>query len=148
MENNHLLLHCPLLMLIARILLFSFMTMAGAAVEALRNVTIDDYYGDEITLIVPTYLPPKQWSTLGDAKPNASLTYKKTWHDTTYHPGRAAHNVSFEFTGPWNIYPILSTSEGHDFNDRCRLVCILHYRKHSSTVLTNIRRLRKLHVYP
>lgn len=102
-EYNNFPFHCALLMLIARILFLSFMTMAGTAgtaVGGLRNVTIDDGGGDETTHIVPTYLPPERWSSGGHAMPNASLAHNRTWHDATVHPGERPLNISFSFTGP------------------------------------------------
>ncbi|KAF4592953.1 hypothetical protein EYR38_008659 [Pleurotus pulmonarius] len=97
-----------------RILFLCFMTMAGATAEGLRNVTIDDRYGDEITLTVPTYLPPDAWSSRGNAQPNASLAYNRTWHDTTSHPEHAANNVTFNFTGvSLFVYCIIANTPPH-----------------------------------
>lgn len=83
------------MMLVLGILILSLLTVA----VALRNITIDDSFGDEITHIIPTYIPPSKWSFSGDAKPNASLAYNGTWHDTTSHPTDPDHGVSFSFTG-------------------------------------------------
>lgn len=81
-----------------------FLLFLAVTTEAtrLRNVTIDDQFGDEITHIAPTYSPSSKWrlaGTGGYAKPNASLAYKGTWHDSTQFAGHAAAIVNFGFTG-------------------------------------------------
>lgn len=92
----------PTPMLSAVMLLPSFLSVAGATVNAaLRNVTIDDHFGDAMTHVVPSYIPPDEWSLSGgSARPIASLAHDETWHDVTYHPGNAPHKASFSFTGP------------------------------------------------
>lgn len=86
------------MLLVVGIPILSLLTVAEAT--GLRNVTIDDSYGDEITHNLPTYTPSSVWTSgAARAQPNASLAYNGTWHDTTSHPGEAAHVVSFDFTG-------------------------------------------------
>ncbi|KAJ8695282.1 hypothetical protein PTI98_007888 [Pleurotus ostreatus] len=91
----------PTPMLSAVMLLSSFLSLVGATENAaLRNVTIDDRFGDAMTHVVPSYIPPNKWSPNGgSARPNASLAHNGTWHDATYHPKNAPHKASFSFTG-------------------------------------------------
>ncbi|KAF4593841.1 hypothetical protein EYR40_008635 [Pleurotus pulmonarius] len=83
------------MLLVLGIPVLSLLTVA----VALRNISIDDSFGDESTHDVPTYTPPSKWTVSGRATPNASLAYKGTWHDTTSHPLDANHTASFSFTG-------------------------------------------------
>ncbi|KAF4592907.1 hypothetical protein EYR40_008591 [Pleurotus pulmonarius] len=67
-----------------------------------RNITIDDQFGDEITHITPTYSPSGNWRPEGiggHAKPDASLAFRETWHDSTHRVGSDATVVNFGFTG-------------------------------------------------
>ncbi|KDQ26534.1 hypothetical protein PLEOSDRAFT_1043589 [Pleurotus ostreatus PC15] len=90
-----------------------------------RNVTIDDQFGDEMTQVVPTYMPPNRWNKGGMnlpaavlARPNASLAHGKTWHDSTHLVGGPTTTVNFGFTGV-SIYVyciIVNMPPGPSFN--------------------------------
>lgn len=85
------------------ILLFQILNRGVIGSMGGRNITIDDQFGDEITHITPTYSPSSRWrlgGTGGLAKPNASLAYQETWHDSTHQVGYGATVVNFGFTGP------------------------------------------------
>lgn len=58
-----------------------------------RNATIDDQWGDELTGLVPVLTPANEWQQGAECagcqlKPNASLAYDHTWHDSTWDPVR------------------------------------------------------------
>ncbi|KAF9497094.1 hypothetical protein BDN71DRAFT_1445099 [Pleurotus eryngii] len=79
-----------------------FCFLAGrATVAALRNVTIDDQFGDEQSRVRPTYAPTLGWTSggAGAVKLDTSLVHKGTWHDTTLYPGGEPKRVNFTFTG-------------------------------------------------
>ncbi|KDQ26579.1 hypothetical protein PLEOSDRAFT_1105483 [Pleurotus ostreatus PC15] len=85
---------------------------------ALKNVTIDDRFGDELTHIVPTFTPVDGWwlgsagGTGGFAKPSASLAYNKTWLDSTHKVGEVERMVNFGFTGvSLYVYCIIANSQ-------------------------------------
>lgn len=63
----------------------------------LKNVTVDDTKGDELSGTMPTYLPTGDWSTGGCkgclAKPNASLAFDGTWHDATHGQGHVDQKI-------------------------------------------------------
>lgn len=60
----------------AGIIFFYFL----ATVAALRNVTIDDQFGDELSRIRPKYAPTLGWTSgsAGAVKLNASLVHNGT----------------------------------------------------------------------
>jgi len=74
----------------------------GSAV--LVNRTIDDYFGDPITGIFPVYSPSSSWQQGNGCagctvRPNSSMAFDGTWHDTTYYVGNSSRSVSVTFTG-------------------------------------------------
>ena len=78
--------------------LICFILFANIVLAALQNVTVDDAV---LTgPVVPVYLPsPSSWSQGNQcsncaAKPDPSLAYNGTWHDTTFYPNS---NVSQAF---------------------------------------------------
>ncbi|KAF9497111.1 hypothetical protein BDN71DRAFT_636784 [Pleurotus eryngii] len=85
--------------------LFSTICILGSTVGVTagwRNITIDDQFGDERTLIVPTFIPVDDWiigGIGGSAIPNRSLAYNGTWRDSTHWIGTQATSVNFGFTG-------------------------------------------------
>ncbi|PCH33249.1 hypothetical protein WOLCODRAFT_14596 [Wolfiporia cocos MD-104 SS10] len=85
------------------VICFSFLRPVLAA---LRNVTIDDTYGDPDTGVQFTYAPAGNWSlgqncTNCEAHPDPAYTYDKSWHDTTFFPSldTAPPNASVSFNG-------------------------------------------------
>ncbi|KDQ26561.1 hypothetical protein PLEOSDRAFT_159520 [Pleurotus ostreatus PC15] len=80
-----------------------FLAAGRTVARKQRNVTIDDKYGDESTGIVPTYLPSHAWSSGPredlSAKPNVSIAYNGTWHDSTHWVNNTEAIVNFGFTG-------------------------------------------------
>ena len=65
-----------------------------------HNVTIDDQYGDESNGRLVSYSPSSGAWSLGTMcddcrlRPNASLAFNGTWHDSTYE-GQASGPYSF-----------------------------------------------------
>ena len=79
-------------------------TTVTATQGHLRNVTIDEHFGDEITHDAPIYQPPNKWKTSGGhANPALSLAHDGTWHDATQYPRDGDISMSFGFTGPCNL---------------------------------------------
>ncbi|KAL4266467.1 hypothetical protein AB1N83_003327 [Pleurotus pulmonarius] len=95
---------CCIMLLLAKLaaanVLFWFLARR-ASVVALRNVTIDDQFGDELSRVRPTYAPTLGWTSGGEGavKLNTSLVHNGTWHDTTLYPGGEPKRVNFTFTG-------------------------------------------------
>ncbi|KAF8447251.1 hypothetical protein L210DRAFT_2785803 [Boletus edulis BED1] len=76
-----------------------FVLFAGFALATLRNVTVDD-------AVVPQYLPTNSvWNIGGDCttclvKPDPTLAYNGTWHDSTFAPSNGyTQAIEFTFTG-------------------------------------------------
>ncbi|KAF8120854.1 hypothetical protein EV363DRAFT_1278597 [Boletus edulis] len=95
---------------------FHFVLFATFALAALRNVTVDDAV---LTgTVVPQYLPSASaWHqgnncTVCAAKPDPSMVYDGTWHDTTYSPPNGTFkSIEFSFTGhALYIYFILANA--------------------------------------
>ncbi|KAI0714741.1 hypothetical protein C8Q76DRAFT_727913 [Earliella scabrosa] len=70
------------------------------------NRTIDDFYGDSVTGLRPTYSPANQWISGDqcrgcDATPliNGTAAFNRTWHDSTYHTDQLARDIMLRFTG-------------------------------------------------
>ncbi len=84
--------------------LFCFLARR-ASVAALRNITIDDQFGDELSRVRPTYAPTLGWTSGGGGavKLNTSSVHNGTWHDTTLYPGGEPKRVNFTFTGEYQI---------------------------------------------
>ena len=77
---------------------------ASFALAALQNVTVDDAV--LIGAVVPQYLPSDSVWNIGNnctscfVKPNPSLAYNGTWHDTTYSSSNSyTQAIEFTFTG-------------------------------------------------
>ncbi|KAG9224108.1 hypothetical protein CCMSSC00406_0006776 [Pleurotus cornucopiae] len=106
--------------LAAASVLFCFLA-GGATVAALRNVTIDDQFGDELSRVRPTYSPTLGWTSggAGAVKLDTSLVHNGTWHDTTLYPGGEPKRVNFTFTGiSLYVYCIIAnTPPGPPFFD-------------------------------
>ena len=82
----------------------------------LRTVTVDDTNGDEISGVLPLYLPTGDWA-LGQqckgcsAQPNVSLAFDGTWHDTTHSEGHVdQRTVTVRFGGELQTTPALVLS--------------------------------------
>ena len=100
------------------LVLFASFTLA-----ALQNVTVDDAV---LTgAVVPQYLPTTAlWnSVIGNncttciAKPDPSLAYDGTWHDTSYFPGDD-YTPAFEFTLTGTPHPLGLTCRLDDRSQR------------------------------
>ncbi|KAI0347309.1 hypothetical protein BDW22DRAFT_1425354 [Trametopsis cervina] len=70
------------------------------------NYTIDDQYGDEITGRLVEYSPASRWSQGNGcagcaAKPDPNSTFRNTWHDGSFSPGRDIQplTLTFKFNG-------------------------------------------------
>ncbi|KAF9497091.1 hypothetical protein BDN71DRAFT_634899 [Pleurotus eryngii] len=105
-----------------RLLGICFLAAGGTVARKQRNVTIDDKYGDESTSVVPTYLPSHAWSSGPrndlNAKPNVSMAYNGTWHDSTHWINNTEVIANFGFTGV-SIYVyciIANTPQGPFFH--------------------------------
>ncbi|TFY56141.1 hypothetical protein EVJ58_g7816 [Rhodofomes roseus] len=68
------------------------------------NRTIDDYYGDSVTGLLPVY--SNNWNygptcSVCEAHPEANLTFDASWHDATSNSSSnsTAHNITLTFTG-------------------------------------------------
>ena len=80
----------------------------------LRNVTVDDEYGDPETGESPTYGPATNGNIwrLGPSCDschmtqviNQSKTYSNTWHDCTWFPGNEPNFVAVNFEGEDSKY--------------------------------------------
>ncbi|KAL0580486.1 hypothetical protein V5O48_001556 [Marasmius crinis-equi] len=65
---------------------------------------IDDETGDPITGFKPIYQPANQWSqgnkcTGCNIRPNTSLAYNGTWHDTTHFHDQESRSLQLTFNG-------------------------------------------------
>ncbi|KAF8447258.1 hypothetical protein L210DRAFT_944256 [Boletus edulis BED1] len=81
-----------------------FVLFAGFALAALQNVTVDD--GVLTGAVVPQYLPGVSVWHIGNnctgcfVKPDPSLAYNGTWHDSTFYPTYGyTPAIEFTFTG-------------------------------------------------
>ena len=110
-----------------------FILFASFALAALQNVTVDDAV--LIGAAVPTYLPsPSSWNQ-GNicsgclVRPNPSMAYNGTWHDTTFSPNSTV-SQAFEFTFV-GAFPDLSFEvlTPNTLNDRKCIIYIFHPRK-------------------
>lgn len=88
------------------------------AYAALRNITIDDLYGDAETKAVPAYLPDGIGWVTGQTcagcafHPDQSKAYGGSWHDCTHHTYDKPKAVQFNFTGTTlTVYCILPNSD-------------------------------------
>ncbi|KAG8218025.1 hypothetical protein J3R82DRAFT_6224 [Butyriboletus roseoflavus] len=81
-----------------------FVLFASFALAALQNTTVDDAV---LTgAVIPQYLPGQSEWNIGNnctvclVKPDPSLVYNGTWHDTTYRPNNSyTQTIEFTFTG-------------------------------------------------
>lgn len=119
------------------ILLFFIYSYSYKARAALINVTIDDQYGDEMTGVVPWYLPLSNWTQGATcvgcfAKPDPNLALSGTWHDTTWHPNvdqGAPFSINIIFNGKYYTTPFIHLClSDMQLNRFCHL-CILHIGK-------------------
>ncbi|KAJ7281950.1 hypothetical protein C8J57DRAFT_1056257 [Mycena rebaudengoi] len=84
-------------------LLFALFPHASAATTS--NRTIDDEVGDSVSGVKPTYEPLSYWNLQGTscanctAKPDASLAFSGTWHDSSSFPGQDPVSCTLSFTG-------------------------------------------------
>jgi len=89
----------PLLPLSLLSLLTAFL-LPSPAHAALRNATIDDYYGDSLTGLRPTYTPRTSWATEAcvtcRVRPATAQAFNLTYIGATY-TGGTAEPVTFEF---------------------------------------------------
>ncbi|KAJ7483814.1 hypothetical protein B0H11DRAFT_1914677 [Mycena galericulata] len=60
-------------------------------ISTVSNRTIDDFYGDSVTGVVPSYDPSGVW--------NAVVVFDDTWHDTTSLNATDPPSVTIQFTG-------------------------------------------------
>ena len=87
--------------------MYSFLTsfallILAFPICALRNVTVDDTRGDELTGGQIVYNPPSSWQlgqncTNCTAKLDPSGAFDSTWHDATYFPVGAAEADAGQF---------------------------------------------------
>lgn len=92
------------------------LTHIPCADAALRNVTIDDEFGDELTDARPTFLPPSGgvWDdedcTGCFIRPDPALAYRATYNAVTYRRDQGVDfaEFSFRFTGECS-YSVLFT---------------------------------------
>ncbi|KAH9912312.1 uncharacterized protein BXZ73DRAFT_107513 [Epithele typhae] len=82
------------------------------------NRTIDDYYGDSVTGVVPIYKPTAEWADgntcdacyVNSSNVDISKVFKGTWHDSTWYPvntGERSITLTFNGTAVW-VYMILA----------------------------------------
>lgn len=101
----------------------------------IKNVTIDDLYGDIETGAKPIY-SSSGWSQGPcngcKAQPNASLAFEGSWHDATHHPEDTdpERTVTLTFRGPSRVVlhatiNNLSYEQRTQLN-RCRRICLFH----------------------
>ena len=89
----------------ALVLLHFLLNILGEfGLAALVNQTIDDYFGDPITGTFPIYSPANLWQqgngcTTCVVRPDVSIPFDGTWHDSTYFVGNGTRSVSVTFTG-------------------------------------------------
>ncbi|EDR13621.1 uncharacterized protein LACBIDRAFT_322690 [Laccaria bicolor S238N-H82] len=89
----------------ALVLLFLLLNILGQfGLAALVNQTIDDYFGDPISGTFPIYSPANMWQqgngcTTCLVRPDVSIPFDGTWHDSTFLIGGATRSVSITFTG-------------------------------------------------
>ncbi|KAI0714764.1 hypothetical protein C8Q76DRAFT_692784 [Earliella scabrosa] len=84
----------------------SFLSHTALVSTALVNYTIDDEYGDSVTGLAPSYLPPNGWSQ-GSQCGKCIITpavhldqpFASTWHDATFEPGGEERRIQARFTG-------------------------------------------------
>ncbi|KAH9911286.1 uncharacterized protein BXZ73DRAFT_82907 [Epithele typhae] len=101
-------------------MIFAPLAILAAVLGACRargvNRTIDDYYGDSVTGVVPMYYtPPANW-TDGNTCANGchvnrnnvdtSKAFNRTWHDSTWYPGHRETGdqsiaITFNGTAVW-----------------------------------------------
>lgn len=92
----------PIILLLA--VIACFVPLAEAA---LRNVTVDDELGDELTKVKPTFLPTTAGVWEGQecggcrVKPDPALAFQNTYNAATYRKEAGVDPVefSFQFTG-------------------------------------------------
>lgn len=83
------------------------LTCIPCADAALRNVTVDDELGDELTKVKPTFLPTTAGVWEGEecggcrVKPDPASTFNNTYIAATYRKDDGVDPVefSFQFTG-------------------------------------------------
>ena len=77
---------------------------------ASTNFTIDDYNGDQITGLKPSYSPILGWNQGNDcsectAKLDATKTFMGTWHDVSYQPTDPEPRViTLSFNGMFLVF--------------------------------------------
>ncbi|KAH7104308.1 hypothetical protein BKA62DRAFT_694248 [Auriculariales sp. MPI-PUGE-AT-0066] len=84
-----------------------FLVLLPVTRAALRNITIDDAQGDEVTGAKPIYTPPNQWYAISsqsrcdgicDPNPGIDEAYFSTWHVATGFPTEPSR-IEFKFNG-------------------------------------------------
>ncbi|KAH9897634.1 hypothetical protein C8Q73DRAFT_364946 [Cubamyces lactineus] len=78
-----------------------------AVSAALVNRTIDDYFGDRVTGVVPTYQPTGSWAqgnicstcNINTGIIDVDRVHNGTWHDSTYRPSQPESTIAVTFTG-------------------------------------------------
>ncbi|KAJ7325564.1 hypothetical protein DFH08DRAFT_711185 [Mycena albidolilacea] len=90
-------------MIILPFLALYILAQARGCVSRVSNRTIDDFNGDEVTGVVPVYIPANRWNvksncTACHVQPQQDQAIDNTWHDTTV-PAGTTYSVTLEFTG-------------------------------------------------
>ena len=83
--------------------LLTLLLLVCATQAKFVNRSIDDTYGDNVTLQVPVYQPNGPWNGANCSgcaiNPSPSLAFDGTWSAATYNPGLNNTNITFTFTG-------------------------------------------------
>ena len=94
--------------MITFLLIALFLSNMHLVASILINRTIDDFYGDEVTKVPPSYLPIfNGWNQgnlcdaciIDPATADISQIFNGTWHDSTWHVGNPERVISMNFTG-------------------------------------------------
>ncbi|TBU32982.1 hypothetical protein BD311DRAFT_471836 [Dichomitus squalens] len=115
-----------------RSLILHFLLSSVSSCAALLNHTIDDELGDDTTGLLPAYSPQGGWNQGSQcltcaARLDASLTFDRTWHDSTYHPGDPERVITVGFTGvAVYVYHIVPNQAGSDVTTFTNLSFFLH----------------------
>ncbi|KAH6912765.1 hypothetical protein BKA70DRAFT_1559235 [Coprinopsis sp. MPI-PUGE-AT-0042] len=102
--------------------------VASQCLAKLVNATIDDAYGDSRTGAEIDYLPVEAWNDgrldceTCKARPNSSLLYNRTWHDSTFDPAvrnaQAAATAHFSGVAIYVYCAVARTEAAPDFETR------------------------------
>ncbi|KAG9308415.1 hypothetical protein JVU11DRAFT_11903 [Chiua virens] len=85
---------------------FCFISLCHSTFASLQNVTVDDAVQAGPTGTIPEYLPSASYWNTGNncskclVKPDPSMAYNGTWHDTTFNPDNGiSQKIEFTFIG-------------------------------------------------